>query len=517
MYIEPNGTVKFLADCPLDVTQENTIYFTTLVNQQNYFAGLAKYTLTEQSYMRHTRGKMRVELTVEELYNCNYMMFQNTNFGLKWFYAFIDSVEYVNNNCAEVSYTIDVLQTWHFDYELEDVFVEREHSESDNIGDNIVDEGIAVGDYMSNNESPNVDLRYTDLSIVVAATFNSSLSNTTGTIYNGTYSGINYLIYDKSDYTKLNTFLSNVSSEAKQDGIVSIFMCPTELCTNIDHDDAKTKQVTIPVNNSSLGGYVPKNNKMYCYPYNYLLITNNNGSTNIYKYELFYGSGAGETMTFVIEGNLSPTAQVQIAPTRYKGSLVNYNEKIVCDVTTQCSYITDAYKAWLAQHRVSLATTVASASLGVGGTIAGALTGNVALAAGSAYAAVNSIMGYSTQNYTASLTPQSARGAQDSGLNIATASVGFDAYYIYPTKEYCRIIDDYFSRYGYATRLVKKPNRHVRKHWTYCKTVGCCVTGNVPADDKRKICELYDKGITWWANGNDVGQYLAYYGDNTPI
>lgn len=441
MYIEPSSTIKFLANCPLCPDYENTIYFSREVDQQNYFAGLAKYTLSNQSYVRRGTGRIMVELSVEELYNCNYLMFQNTAFSLKWFYAFIKEINYVNNECSEVVFSIDVLQTWFFDYELEDCFVEREHSATDNIGDNIVDEGIAVGDYLMDNEPDDVNLRYTEISIVIASTFNRALADSSGTVYNGTYSGLNYNIYDRTDYTTVNDLLDEVASAGKQDGIVSIFMCPTELCTSINHDEAKTKTVTVPINNKALGAYTPKNNKMYCYPYNYLFISNNAGSSNAYKYELFYGNK--NNVQFVIEANLSPTAQAQIAPVRYKGSIVNYNEKLVCDVTTQCAYATDAYKAWLAQRKINwlggLANTVAG---GVTGAILGGVTSAVVGGVGSA---VSQIISGAAQNYAAQIAPNNIGGTQDSGLNIATASVGFECYYVYPTPEYCRIIDDYFS------------------------------------------------------------------------
>ena len=44
------------------------------------------------------------------------------------------------------------------------------------------------------------------------------------------------------------------------------------------------------------------------------------------------------------------------------------------------------------------------------------------------------------------------------------------------------------------------------------KTVGATVTGSVPADDMKKICSIYDNGITFWKNGSEVGQYNL---DNT--
>jgi hypothetical protein len=61
--------------------------------------------------------------------------------------------------------------------------------------------------------------------------------------------------------------------------------------------------------------------------------------------------------------------------------------------------------------------------------------------------------------------------------------------------------------YGYAQHIRKVPNRAVRPHWTYTKTIGCCVKGSVPADDMASICAIYDKGITFWKNGDEVGNY----------
>ena len=69
------------------------------------------------------------------------------------------------------------------------------------------------------------------------------------------------------------------------------------------------------------------------------------------------------------------------------------------------------------------------------------------------------------------------------------------------------MIDDYFSMFGYSVRRIKKPNRFTRPHWNYVKTIGATITGSVPADDMRKICQIYDAGITFWKRGSEVGRY----------
>ena len=81
-------------------------------------------------------------------------------------------------------------------------------------------------------------------------------------------------------------------------------------------------------------------------------------------------------------------------------------------------------------------------------------------------------------------------------------------------SQIARVIDDYFDKYGYACHRVKTPNRKVREHWTYTKTVGCNMVGNAPSDDIAKIRSIYDNGITFWVNGAVVGDYSQ---SNNPI
>ena len=75
------------------------------------------------------------------------------------------------------------------------------------------------------------------------------------------------------------------------------------------------------------------------------------------------------------------------------------------------------------------------------------------------------------------------------------------------TKQYAKIIDDYFSLYGYATNEVKVPNRDVRQTWCYTKTVGCNLVGDMPAPELALIRSIYDAGIRFWKNGTRIGSY----------
>ena len=146
MYIAPNSTIILLKDVPLSRDYTDTIFFTSAAAQTSYFqAAYVKKTFTAQSYQRVKKWVMRLEVLADDIYDYNYMMFQNTSFGSKWFYAFITNVEYINNSVSEITYELDVMQTWLFEATVKPSYVERETAETDVIGANIAPEPIDIG------------------------------------------------------------------------------------------------------------------------------------------------------------------------------------------------------------------------------------------------------------------------------------------------------------------------------------------------------------------------------------
>lgn len=498
MYIEPNTTIRLLKNCPLDTTYEHTIYFASKSAQISYFQGLTKYTLTNQTYQRVQRGKMRVAYKAEDLYDCNYLMFQNSSFGSKWFYAFIKSVEYVNNVTSEIEFEIDVMQTWFFDYDLEMCFVEREHSATDNIGENLVPENLETGEYVSDDFDGSGALG--GKSIVVAATFDEEYKNVSGAYYCGLFSGLYYNVFPNTTDGAIACaeFISGAGS--KTDGIVSVFLMPTSMVGNI-LDGAKTYDVVKTKNLNAIGNYTNiKNKKLFTYPYNFLYVTNLQGNHAVYPYEYF----SGNECTFVITGDMSCNPQVILAPQNYKGVATNYDEKMVLSGFPQLSFNTDSFKAWLAQNGASLGVNAFSTAIQTAGV---ATTVGVSVAAATPIGAGIAIASVVAPVIQHSFMPRQAHGGAGSQTLAAVGLLDFAFMHKHITPEFARIIDDYFTKRGYATHRVKVPNRNVRPYWTYTKTIGCEITGSIPCDDARKICEIYDRGITFWKNGANIGNY----------
>ena len=117
-------------------------------------------------------------------------------------------------------------------------------------------------------------------------------------------------------------------------------------------------------------------------------------------------------------------------------------------------------------------------------------------------------MSTAQQDYRASIAADMAKGSFNNGsANVAMGKQNFYYGRAHVTRDMARVIDDYFSMFGYSTNRLKKPNRNGRPHWNYVKTIGCNVHGSIPADDLRRICENYDRGITFWKNASEVGNY----------
>ena len=149
-YIEPNSVVKIYTtnvngeSVPFDVNMENTVLFVSGEQQQEYLETFRPIVLTKNSYTRVNKGVIKIgferditsdvykDKIIAAVYNSNYMAFKNTSFENKWFYAFVDSAEYLNNNTVTIKYHIDVIQTYMFDWKFNQCLIDREHTVTDN-------------------------------------------------------------------------------------------------------------------------------------------------------------------------------------------------------------------------------------------------------------------------------------------------------------------------------------------------------------------------------------------------
>lgn len=331
--------------------------------------------------------------------------------------------------------------------------------------------------------------------------------------YANLYSGCDYVFMDFDDKTHpeniptniaaLDAYFNQITINRATDSIVNLVMYPKAYYdSGAAIDLSHYKSIERPTKN---GNYTPKNNKLLTYPYMFLSVESPNNQ-KIYRYEYFaeHIVNTKDILSFTLCACVTANPELACIPSYYKGSgsSLNFTEEIVLTGYPQLAFTIDSYRAWLAQ--TAGGSTALLSLLGSAGAIAaGVLTANPIAGVAGVMGATNTIM----NNVQAATKGDTVKGSITGSVDTANRKFGFwfKQYGLRP--EYAKMIDDYFTKYGYASRQLKVPNTHVRQNWTYTKTQRCTLHGNLPADDEKKICGIYDKGVTFWVNPYSVGDY----------
>ena len=537
MVITPNTDV-ILLKCPLELDERNQLNFSSKNAQYNYFNSLPKLVVGDTFTYQRKDGYIRVNELVDNIYQYNYVMYRNDNYSSKWFYAFIERVEYVNDSMSNVYIKTDVFQTWQFDLTYKRTFVEREHVNDDTIGIHTVDEGLETGEYVINYTR---DIDITDsstyqgkgvwaiagLSITPTGAW-EKISSVTGPIGSGNRqqgvpTALDYVIIQTNDLSKITKIYD---ANSKSDAIATVFVIPgkiieklgqSELLTmfQISSDYGTITGFNIESNENpidfgtytsyapnNVNGYVPKNNKLLTYPYCYERLTNNGGIDVVYRWEDF----ANRNAKFTIKGSIVQGMSIKAYPVDYLGG--ENNDSYVYGITGQkfptCGWNSDFYLSWVNQQGANLAlqtaTSVGSSVLGmIGSASSGSLVAG-ATGVGNGVLNMVSTIGNTMQRIReAELVPPQTRGNINSGdINFSIGKSGFTIYDMNIKAEYARQIDDYFSMFGYKINRVKVPNITGRANWNYVKTIGCYIEADIPQDDLQEIKNMFDNGVTIW-------------------
>lgn len=511
----PYTSVNVCSGVRLTPEYTHTIWFKSASDQWAYFVGKSVKAYQNYTYVRKS-WSLKVEATMEQARTWSYMFFAN---GGKIWYYFITNIEYINDNTVELFVEMDVMQSYMFDYTLLDCFIERQHAAVDPIGGNLIDEGLDVGEYVSIADK-DVDLN--DYLIMILATTQPGVAADTegelvlslGSQYDNVFCGLGVYCVPIANATDMQTILNKLDDKGASDIIVAMWMYPGELIkkgatvnnvTAVEGSENFTESLT---RNTVLDGeYVPRNNKLFCYPYNFLYVTNNSGGAGVYHYERFNDP---TNPHFKIVGSVSPDGCVRMYPLNYKGSQQNFESGLTLGSFPTCAWDSDVYKMWLAQNQNSLNVAGATAAIKAAAGIVGLATGDIAMTASGALSAYSGFAGIAellAQRTDKSIQPDEAKGNYSSTVNM---SAGFQTFTIRKkciTRQHAATLDEFFDMYGYKTLAVGKPHRHCRENWTYTKTVDCQIAGNLCTEDKMKIESVYNNGVTFWVNGDSIGDY----------
>lgn len=516
--IAPNSTI-ILLKTPIELDENNQLTFSNRTTQYNYFHGLTKRVLDEATFQRKD-GVIRfetneVDFTFDDVIEFNYCMYQNTNYGDRWFYAFITKHNYINDGLCDIEIKTDVFQTYYFDTTFRASFVEREHlaKSDDIIGANTQPENLETGDYI-------IDSKYYSnfggSNLVMASTIDvGSGNNFTGIIRDGLFSGLNYTLFKTPN--DLVQCLHQIDRWGKGESVYSIFYALNSLTDyhsvswtthtgdftydyaglNNNLDTAKfIKNITVE-GLTSIGNFTPHNKKLLTFPYCFLQVTNMVGNNAIYHFEDFTNH---QQISFDIWGVLCQGNSVIAVPMNYRNG--SWDTSITLGKLPTCSWTTDTYVNWLTQNAVNIPLSIAGSILS---SISGAKSNN-ATQITSGLLGVAQTLG---NVYEHSLIPPQANGNTNSGDVMFAYNNNMEFYFNRKRikEEYARVIDNFFDMYGYKTNRVKIPNTNNRSNWNYIKTINANIIGDIPQEDMQELKNIFNKGITLWHNPSTFLDY----------
>lgn len=573
-YIPPNSDVVLCRGVPIDSDYKHTLYFESVAEQNNYFFRKAFKQFHNVSYQRERRNVITLEIPATDVYACNYLLFKNTSYGEKWFFAFVNSVEYVNDNVTDIYYELDMMQTWMFEYTLSQCMVEREHSVTDKIFENTKPENIGYGELMcgvSQNLLSSHGLLGEYACVITSKPYSS------GDVPIKLYSQFCPVYGYIGRAEDMNVIVQDFVRSGWQDAVLSVtvgnklmaqgadethFDMPKQVpkedfkfvcygATSGIHEGEEQFKDQLP------NGYKPRNKKLFGYPYNQLWISNNQGTVNEYRYEDFKLDKDGFFHMEVAASGIS-SPECVLYPLDYRGVAKYYDHALVLTGYPTVPWIGDTYKAYMAMNRNQIENAVFTQGANglmntVSAFLGGAMTVNNAADMLQAAKADASNAGQTVSKTTKTGLRQQAMGGIFSAIGTAGTSVvdymttvwqveaklkdvsnippnvgglsgagsvtnalsrfDYSTYYMCVKPEYAEIVDKFFDMFGYNTCTVKVPNTHSRPHWNYVKTIGCEIQGFLPQEAANVIKAVYDHGVTFWKNGDEVGNYTL---DNSP-
>jgi hypothetical protein len=569
--VAPNSTIQLLNVVGLDNRYLHTYYFSNVAEQTGYFDARIKKTFSAQSYSRNTGNYIKLQVepaSLESYFACSYMRFQNTSFGSKWFYAFVTSVDYVNNQTIGVTYEIDVIQTWLYSagVSVPNCFVERQTPTATEDAmtvshPNCEPEPFNVTNYhyrlMGNTDLYDVNGEKHKVVLITHSLMNYPTE---------LYDAFNYCMFSGLSVTRKDCNNSDEGRAVRdtlkelttsEDGtqetstVVSVTMLPIKLAPSsfgMPEPNVPTLAYDFTEKWSNVpNGYACTYNKCLRYPYNYLHVTDHNGLNITLRREWF----SGNVLKFNGRPSYHGTGEFIFYPLNYKGITDDYNDKIVINNFPQCAFTIDSYRAWIAHGglatlqtnmenmRLQRETATDNALFGVltgatrsGGSAAagvamGANPGTATLGAGmnilsgtagfiqstneiktSEQIAVNN---YEVTLSNAQAMPDVVAGTTASNIMSQIQANNAYVYQVFPSFDEFKRLDKFFDVFGYTQDSVRapiyNPTSSANGSHMFVKTKMANVSGSAPAVALAGINKILDSGITFWSSAVTAGRY----------
>lgn len=488
----------------------------------------------------------------EDLTQCNYLMFQNADISNKWYFAFIDNVQYNSLNSVIISHTIDVWQTYQFDIIYYKNLILRSHvaKSADTVGRWLAPEPINIAPEFERKHNVFNELSWTPQYVLHSTSVYNP--NTKKYEYKGNGTGASlsaeYGIFVDDDtdvqdivkkYGKMSPaealksdnddeysnwiadlltgqiesfekslnnavkLISTTSISQLQDHrneLIGLYAIPAWVHDGTNKyatNNIKKKDVSITLPTATLAcGYAPRNKKMLSSLCKAYLFYNENGFKLPLKPELF----TSDTPIFTVKSTELSTNGFLLQI----GSYADYTAK-----TNKISYNCENRLGYDANTGLDKVLNTLTSAVGVvnavGSVASQAFAGNIG---GTVQGAVGAVQ--QSINMIDALGQRGVNTGASGDIMSITEKRAMPVFAdVSPTEAQCRYIDDYLDVYGYAINEIGKISTYMknRSNWNYIQVANCNIKVSAPNDDTNKLKQMFESGVTiWHKNFGDYDQ-----------
>ena len=530
----PDSSLRLL-NVRMDSELRNTLWFPDRNTQINWFLSQTDFiSFTDYSYVKKD-NTIVLACREEDIWRFNYVMYQNTNFSSKWFYAFIVKREWASDYSTRIYLKTDPLQTWMFDWSLMTSFIERQHSTTDTPGDNIIPEPIG-GSQTIYQQAGSIDA--SPSKIYIYATCLPDGTSVDGAFLNDVYSGsaiVQTANADSSGVAQISTYLRAYVDNGLASAVSRVQSMPFMV-------GITGATQTYSQHPATLDGYVPRNKKLL-------------SGAFVKGYLAAYGQEVEFTPEFC-NGDVVVRAAEDVTTGAVYYYVENYGAHDTNSNTSAVGFVvsmpesTWAYNQYkndynlhsgsnaIFKERSNFQRTVNSINAGIGaiGNIAslsagiadalnpvsllgGDLATDIAGLTGSAQGVVNNVsalhqnfagideisqnLAYIDESYNAPAVGSVAASNPFLAAGITDMKWGWKI----PDSRFAERYDKFLDVYGYSQNTYAIPNLHARAAWTYVKVTELMLDGNCPDEDEIQIRQAFRNGVFWWVYNKEFGNF----------
>ena len=551
--------LKLYKSIPFQRDYKHTIDFDNISEQKAYFNSIFKKDGSKQVsnflYIDDNR-KIIVEGSKGKYINYNYLSYVNGD-NSKTYYAFIDKVQYVSEDSTEINFTIDLMQTYMFDYTLDECYIDRMHinrfkSSGQFDFDNKylkISEEIMVKDYESTYRkkfSNTHNSNFTDIFFIIITLSESILEtqpeyvNHTPNLYTYVFpiSKDKYSVYDNESKVKYPETLAVLSKTSFSPKIVScVLACDIPVGYTFETRNTTNKSISFNcpsrkvnftynnnnyclidltqtpiIDNKNLGNiniyntisagkdFNPNNLnniyneiKLWCYPYSKIVINNGNTKTELQIED------CDENLILYAYPTATINSKYILGIKGYKDNFAGeelYQYPINFYENLTLPYSVDSLQQYLINNTIRGFSSQFTSIIDAPGKITGV---------------VNPVVNIIESDNS----PDKAYNIKNDGSNYMSIYNNETQLYIYQTK-LKQFVFNLFTKKGYKINNYEKPNINSRYWFNYIKTYECNITSiNIGENDIiEKIKEIYNSGITFWHYNSGNYKFKNYEDNN---